>query len=412
MLQRFLVVVATAALSCFAWALPLPGDAAPPLSLTEITNAPEGTPKTLEELKGKIVVLEFWATWCGPCIAAIPHLNELVEHYADAEDVAFLSITKESPAIVSPFLDKRAMSSPIGHDGEGLTLDAYGIKFLPTTIVIGKDGKIAAVTSPMELTVERIERFRRGDRDDASTFAPAVERMVRNSLEVLSKEVTSWSPGIDPFSRLENTSPEFQVILRENPYITERAGTSGAGVTILGAHPRKIFSVLAGVREACVFLPDSIANSDKRYDLIVSWPGGKEPSEEIRDTAVRLAAASLGCSITFATEDVEGYRIIRHADTPLPDVAERNAGWTYTDTSFEAPEGAFIAAFMGVLEHLTGKVYSNGLGSWEIYRMPRIEFEAGDIDSINRAMQDNYGMQLEPYTIRNMRVARLTPLPD
>lgn len=412
MLRSLVTLVASLTLASGALALPNPGEKAPPLALTEISNAPEGTPKTLQDLKGKVVVLEFWATWCGPCIAAIPHLNELVEHYSSTEDVVFLSITNESPAIVAPFLENREMASPIGHDGEGLTIDAYGIKFLPTTIVIGKDGAIAAVTSPKELTVDRIERIRRGERDDGTTFAPAVERTVRNSLEVLSKEVGSWSPGIDPFSRLENAAPEFQVILRENPYITERLGASGAGVTVLGAHPRKIFSMLTGVREACIFLPESIANSDKRYDLIVTWPGGKEPSEEIRDAAVRLAAASLGLSFEQATEDIEGYRIIRHDDAPLPEIAEKNVGWTYTDTSFEAPDGAFLAAFMGVLEHLTGKVYSNGLGTWEMYRMPRIEFEAGNIDSINRAMQDAYGMRLEPYTLRNMSVVRLTPLPD
>ena len=144
MLQRIVTTVAALAILCAAaFALPRPGDPAPPITLKEITNAPPDTPRTLEALRGKVVVLEFWATWCGPCIAAIPHLNELSDHYRDASDVVFLSITKEAPSVVDPFREKREMRSWIGHDDAGDTHDAYGIRFLPTTIVVGKDGRIA-----------------------------------------------------------------------------------------------------------------------------------------------------------------------------------------------------------------------------------------------------------------------------
>ena len=49
-------------------------------------------PYPLDSLKGKVVVLEFWTTWCGPCVAAIPHLNELSEKYAD-KPVQFIAIS-------------------------------------------------------------------------------------------------------------------------------------------------------------------------------------------------------------------------------------------------------------------------------------------------------------------------------
>lgn len=52
------------------------GQAAPELGIEKFLQAPEGE-KTLSALKGKVIVLEFWATWCGPCVAAIPHLNQL-----------------------------------------------------------------------------------------------------------------------------------------------------------------------------------------------------------------------------------------------------------------------------------------------------------------------------------------------
>src|SRR5262249_33930918 len=57
------------------------GDNPPQLGLETILQAPAGTEATWASLKGKVVVLEFWATWCGPCIAAIPHLNEMADQF-------------------------------------------------------------------------------------------------------------------------------------------------------------------------------------------------------------------------------------------------------------------------------------------------------------------------------------------
>jgi len=60
---------------------------------------------TLHALAGKAVVLEFWATWCAPCVAAIPHLNELATQFKD-RPVVFLSVSDETPSVVEAFLQK------------------------------------------------------------------------------------------------------------------------------------------------------------------------------------------------------------------------------------------------------------------------------------------------------------------
>ena len=62
---------------------PEPGEAPPAITLEEVLQAPAGARASWEALEGKVVVLEFWATWCGPCVAAIPHLNELSDKYKD-----------------------------------------------------------------------------------------------------------------------------------------------------------------------------------------------------------------------------------------------------------------------------------------------------------------------------------------
>lgn len=84
------------------------GGPAPELELLKLLQAPEGIKIDSNSLKGKVVVLEFWATWCAPCIVAMPHLNELADKFKD-RPVRFISIT------APPKNESRQSSSEIGH---------------------------------------------------------------------------------------------------------------------------------------------------------------------------------------------------------------------------------------------------------------------------------------------------------
>lgn len=127
------------------------GATAPPLGIEELRNAPEGASATWNDLRGNVVVLEFWATWCGPCVAEIPHLNALVATFAD-DDVVFLSITDEDPAIVERFVERKPMMGWQGFDTDGSAFEAYQIHGIPVTIVVARDGTVARVTHPGDLT--------------------------------------------------------------------------------------------------------------------------------------------------------------------------------------------------------------------------------------------------------------------
>jgi len=116
---------------------PKPGDAAPQMAIETLLNAPSGAQATLEALRGKAIVLEFWATWCAPCVAAIPHMNELTDHFKD-KPIVFISLTNEKQDKIAKFLkEKRAIHGWVGLDTDGSVMKSYGITGIPVKVSHG-----------------------------------------------------------------------------------------------------------------------------------------------------------------------------------------------------------------------------------------------------------------------------------
>jgi thiol-disulfide isomerase/thioredoxin len=154
------------------------GDAAPPLSVKQWV---QGEPvKQLD--KGTIYVVEFWATWCGPCVQAIPHLSQMQERYKD-KGVVFIGIDSLEPdgaAKVPPFVARmgKRMNYRVAVDDytgteEGRTYLAWekasGQEGLPGTFVVGRDGRIARAGYAMS-TEQLLARLVAGTFDPVKEF--------------------------------------------------------------------------------------------------------------------------------------------------------------------------------------------------------------------------------------------------
>ncbi|MCB9671366.1 MAG: redoxin domain-containing protein [Alphaproteobacteria bacterium] len=101
----------------------------------------DGTSFNLSDLRGQVVVVDFWATWCGPCRSAIPHLVEL-----DGRDgVVVVGLTDELVTKVKPFAAKNGITYRIGIDKGGSTKDRYRVSSLPTVFVVDPKGRVEAV---------------------------------------------------------------------------------------------------------------------------------------------------------------------------------------------------------------------------------------------------------------------------
>jgi uncharacterized protein (TIGR03435 family) len=134
-----------------AFSVVVSGADAPALHATKWLQAPEGFDGQWSKLRGKVVVLEFWATWCAPCIEAIPHLNELSNEFK-GQDVVFLAITDDEVDRLGSFLSKVPIQAIIGIDSERLNWDAFGIPSIPHTVLIGRDGGVIGSTLPGNIT--------------------------------------------------------------------------------------------------------------------------------------------------------------------------------------------------------------------------------------------------------------------
>lgn len=130
---------------CLALSAPLAsaletGQAVPDISLPGATVAPR-----LSDLKGKVVYLDFWASWCGPCKQSFPWMNDMQQKYgAKGLQVVGVNLDAKRPD-AERFLAENPALFALAYDAKGETARQVGVKGMPTSVLIDADGKVLAV---------------------------------------------------------------------------------------------------------------------------------------------------------------------------------------------------------------------------------------------------------------------------
>ena len=111
----------------------------------------------LNQLKGKVVILNFWATWCAPCLEELPSLQTF-QDFSTSNDLLILTINvKETPSKIQQFISRNGYTFPVIADRQGDISKKWGVKLFPTSVVISAQGKPTwIVEGPVDWTNKEI----------------------------------------------------------------------------------------------------------------------------------------------------------------------------------------------------------------------------------------------------------------
>jgi thiol-disulfide isomerase/thioredoxin len=137
---RFLPAAIAAALLAFAWPASAADGAVPAPAFTLASRA--GGDVSLADLKGQVVMINFWASWCGPCRQEFPALDQIYAKYRPMGFTLVAINVESDKANAERFLGATPVSFPILFDPENKVSGSYGVSGMPTTVLIDRQGRV------------------------------------------------------------------------------------------------------------------------------------------------------------------------------------------------------------------------------------------------------------------------------
>lgn len=251
------------------------GDDAPALNLNKILQANENSAVSLNDLKGNVVVLEFWATWCVPCIPALNHFNELSEKFK-GKPVRFIAITDEDESKIAQFVKTQPIRTWIGFDQTRSAFDAYQAIGLPHTVVVDTNGRIAAITKPENVTETVLNDLLAG-----KSVSLPLKESIADDLD--------WDQAVTP----DQIKPLMQVIIKPSNATIGGTQSQRGHLTADGA---VLFNlIVAAYQTSPSRIVNNLPESSQKYRVSVIVPPGRE--ETLYPLFQQALAATFGLQV-------------------------------------------------------------------------------------------------------------------
>ena len=230
------------------------GSKAPSLDVEHWVSDGHGKFKPVTSFEaGKVYVVEFWATWCGPCVATIPHLDKLHEELKNS-GVVFIgqNCMEKDTSKVKPFVDKMGekMSYRVATDDTSSEPNGYMAvnwmeaaeqRGIPTAFIVGKDGKIAWIGHPAGLEADLLKQVAAGTFDSSKAAAmqeqqEAAQAAMEKAGAKLSKAINSkdWDQATGILDDMEKETPSLAPqLMGARMHIAVEKGDSGEVVKVM-----------------------------------------------------------------------------------------------------------------------------------------------------------------------------------
>ena len=367
-----------------------PGSPAPELKFTHLLQAPAGVKVDWASLHGRAVVLEFWATWCVPCVADIPVLNSL-QASLDPSKVQFISIDDEDAAVVQLFLKKRQMSGWLGFENSGTLLREYGVIGIPATIVIDPNGRIVSTTfTARTLSKEQLLAVAGGNAGRLDVVQPAkADPSLANGRDVSTKKNETQGE-----SRTDDADLALlEIVLSKGGEGGSRNQFEGPGhFDLTNLTPVGLLHNALDIPESRISIPPELLR--KKYNLHVDAP---QLDQKLFTQAVEAAiAAGLGVHITHHIAQAHSYVLIAKPGAK-DHFSESSSGYAIYQPKIQTLtcRSANATKIAAALEQILGMPVINETGligqATSSFMIP-----PKDLGSANEALGKELGLTLVP----------------
>ena len=291
----------------------------PDLVLSVITNTQTGEirQEKLSNSNGKIRILDFWATWCGPCITKMSDLQKLKNEFPN--DLEIISISDETMEKILPFVQKRNLPFRFVVDKESVVSNKFEIGALPFTILIDKKGIIKKINGSDMITSKIMKDL---VEDKPVIFPVNIKRI---PIEIISDTTRKGIQNQRIFTKYQPNIPSFMKDEAEGEY-------AGRRVMMYNLTLKQMVSMLLSCGQASSVNFDNLeSQKDELYclDFIFDDKNASQRSQLSLDFLLKKFPEK----IKTKAEKVKGYVLELGNKTKIPEIAEKNVEFLSTATT-------------------------------------------------------------------------------